>query len=183
MDSIESVLLSSATIVAGPDGGEALALPDLTLTPVTIEFAGSALDGASACNFGQFLQLVNFRYGDLPSASNDTSCLFGNGFGFFDGGSLGLSPLIAAGGSRAHFPLAGSPLLDIDDAFVISCPPYDQIGNTRPVDGDGDGSPECDMGAIEVPEPNVLHGVIVGMFAIAVVVRRAGPQGLESVRD
>ena len=44
-------------------------------------------------------------------------------------------------------PLAGSPAIDGGNDEV--CTDYDQNGTVRPQDGDGDGEPECNLGAIE----------------------------------
>ncbi len=50
---------------------------------------------------------------------------------------------------QAWLPSAGSPLVDAGlDAW---CTPQDQVGVTRPRDGDGDGVASCDIGAIERP--------------------------------
>jgi CSLREA domain-containing protein len=59
----------------------------------------------------------------------------------------------------SHALLAGSPAIDTgDDA---ACPPDDQRGYIRPVDGDDDGAAVCDIGAFEfgalppaTPEPS-----------------------------
>ncbi len=42
---------------------------------------------------------------------------------------------------------ANSPAIDVGDNSI--CPTTDQIGNRRPVDGNGDGNAVCDLGAIE----------------------------------
>ncbi|MBN1178550.1 MAG: hypothetical protein JXD18_05025 [Anaerolineae bacterium] len=47
---------------------------------------------------------------------------------------------------------AGSPAIDAADE--AACPPVDVTGNPRPVDGDGDGSAVCDMGAYEYRPPS-----------------------------
>jgi hypothetical protein len=52
-------------------------------------------------------------------------------------------------GGNAHYPLlANSPLIDAGGKVFQQCTPRDQIGSRRK-DGDGDGSVECDVGAIE----------------------------------
>ncbi|HNT55844.1 MAG TPA: cadherin repeat domain-containing protein, partial [Anaerolineaceae bacterium] len=51
-------------------------------------------------------------------------------------------------GSPAYYPLNyNSPAVDLGAAE--HCPPADQPGNTRPVDGDRDGLAECDAGSHE----------------------------------
>ena len=53
------------------------------------------------------------------------------------------------GGPTPTIPvLAGSPAVDF--ALVGTCPPRDQRGGPRPVDGDGDLMADCDAGAIEL---------------------------------
>ncbi len=56
-------------------------------------------------------------------------------------------------------PLSDSPAIDkgdgITSATFFNCPTTDQRGAPRPFDGNGDGTPVCDIGAyeIEAPEP------------------------------
>ena len=59
-----------------------------------------------------------------------------------------LGPLSNNGGlTRTHAPLFGSPVIDSGDDF--SCTGFDQRGVSRPRDGDADGTPTCDIGAVE----------------------------------
>lgn len=59
-----------------------------------------------------------------------------------------LGPLADNGGpTRTHALLAGSPA--VDAANDANCEAFDQRGFTRPADGDGDGTANCDMGAFE----------------------------------
>jgi hypothetical protein len=59
-----------------------------------------------------------------------------------------LGPLQDNGGpTLTHTLLFGSPAMDAADNSA--CPATDQRGFTRPMDGDGDGTPTCDIGAFE----------------------------------
>ena len=56
---------------------------------------------------------------------------------------------------NGHFPLLLTSLA-IDAGNDEACSETDQIGNPRPVDGDGDGVLNCDIGAIEFQAPIML---------------------------
>jgi len=59
-----------------------------------------------------------------------------------------LGPLADNGGpTLTHLPAASSPA--IDGGNPVGCPAADQRGQTRPTDGNGDGSAVCDAGAVE----------------------------------
>ena len=66
--------------------------------------------------------------------------------------ATGLRPLRFGAGPLPFVPPApGSPAIDI--MLGMDCPAFDARGIARPVDGDGDGMADCDIGAIEfVPE-------------------------------
>ena len=67
--------------------------------------------------------------------------------------SLGLGPLADNGGwVRTHLPLPGSPALDAAPVCELSSGAalaVDARGYPRPTDDDGDGTPACDLGAVE----------------------------------
>ncbi len=70
-------------------------------------------------------------------------------------GALSGDPLLGAladngGATRTHALLSGSPAIDAGDN--AQCLSTDQRGLARPVDGNGDGSVLCDIGAFEVQE-------------------------------
>jgi hypothetical protein len=52
------------------------------------------------------------------------------------------------------------------------CPDLDQRGETRPEDGDGDSTAECDIGAVEVTEPGTLAGSALALALVAGLARR-----------
>lgn len=64
-----------------------------------------------------------------------------------------VNPNFGASGGRVFslFLLAGSPAIDVgDDGF---CPTPDQQNQPRPLDGNGDFIPQCDLGAVEYVIP------------------------------
>jgi CSLREA domain-containing protein len=59
-----------------------------------------------------------------------------------------LGPLASNGGpTQTRALLSGSPAIDAGDS--AACPPADQRGVQRPLDGNGDGTAVCDIGAFE----------------------------------
>ncbi|MAG29621.1 MAG: hypothetical protein CL908_01860 [Deltaproteobacteria bacterium] len=127
----------------------------------TLDLANNAIEGSAACSFAPSAPVVTTYSGQ--NASSDTSCGF-VALGDVAGVALDLSGLISAADSRSHSPLAGSPLIDAAD--TLFCPPADQIGTLRPLDGDNDGTPDCDLGAIEVPEPGFGLELVSGLFGL-----------------
>ena len=66
-----------------------------------------------------------------------------------------LGPLADNGGpTPTHLLLPGSPAIDMGNPGTPNgdgtCEPVDQRDVDRPIDGDGDGDPVCDIGAVEI---------------------------------
>ena len=79
--------------------------------------------------------------------NEDSSCGLA-GTGDLNGSDPLLGALSDLGGSTEVFAFAGSsPAIDVGDA--ATCETADQIGTARPVDGDGNGTSVCDIGALE----------------------------------
>lgn len=81
--------------------------------------------------------------GSTHNLSTDGSCL--PGFGQLSAADLAFGPLT---GNPAYFALNNGSAA-IDAGTNSGCPPIDQTGKPRPLDGDMDGSAVCDAGAFE----------------------------------
>jgi uncharacterized repeat protein (TIGR01451 family)/CSLREA domain-containing protein len=110
---------------------------------------------------------ISFRNTILANPAGEDNCLNSEGFIISSGNNLEsgdtcgfnqasdqkttdplLGPLQNNGGSTFTFALLpGSPAIDAGTNTL--CPATDQRNATRPVDGDGNGSPICDIGAYE----------------------------------
>ena len=88
--------------------------------------------------------------------SSDDTCGFDPANGSMPNTDPLLGPLQDNGGPTwTHALLPGSPAIDAgDDA---QCPPTDQRGVPRPIDGDGDGVAICDIGSFEFEQGITLQ--------------------------
>jgi hypothetical protein len=175
---------------SGNDIGLAVGNGDIVLTHVTVadndiglaydlrpsytlQLENSVLDGnLTNCAGLESLQATH-------TSSSDGSCQL-TGSANHAGVSANLAPLTENGGfSRTHMPLANS--IARDSAADSYCPTVDQRGVTRPLDGNGDGVPSCDRGAVEasfavggfVEVMNARDGsglsIVVLLFGLAVL--------------
>lgn len=96
---------------------------DCTADGGTFSSGGHNIDSDSSCALG--------ASGDRPSTDPQLGPLADNG-----------------GPTRSHLPVTTGPA--VDAGSPTACPAIDQRGQARPLDGDGDGTAVCDIGAVEV---------------------------------
>lgn len=88
--------------------------------------------------------------GSLNSLASDYTCLMWPGDGNLPGVDPKLGPLTWNGGlTFTHALKKGSPATDAVPANDDGCHPVDQRGVLRPIDGNLDGTANCDIGAFE----------------------------------
>lgn len=92
---------------------------------------------------------------DGYNLSQGLGCEIQNGASNLTGVNPMLAALVAPTNeySAYHLPMAGSPVIDAGHPLVggLGCLERDQRFTLRPIDGDGNGSSRCDIGAIESP--------------------------------
>jgi CSLREA domain-containing protein len=154
-------VLTNTTVsgnVADVQGGGLYAAGTLTLRNATFVDNGSPL-GSAIFNGGALTSVSTIISGAAASHcagaalvsggnnidSTGTCALAGAGDQIVD---PQLGPLADNGGpTLTHLPASTSPALDTGAA--TGCPATDQRGETRPTDGNGDGTSACDVGAVE----------------------------------
>lgn len=136
--------------------------------------------------------IANNRVGGVTSnCSMNSDASISLGFNITDGpgtdcqlddptDQLNTDPLLGAlanngGPTDTHLPLAGSPAIDMGDP--VYCPALDQRGVARPQDGDENGSPLCDIGPVELPEPSTALGLVAGSLLLTRLARRRITRG------
>lgn len=111
--------------------------------------------GAGMYNYGGNTTILNsIFWGNSPDQiSGPATVTYSDVKGGWTGdGNINDNPYLGAlaengGFSQTHALITNSPA--IDNGNPETCPNVDQRGYARPVDGDGDGSAGCDMGAFE----------------------------------
>jgi CSLREA domain-containing protein len=137
----------NSTIVGNRYGGVSFgsATGTHTITMYNTILADHTTYGYPNCNLASGITVL------AGNLEDDDSCEFDAGQ-FSDTDPM-LGPLTANGGDTlTHRPAHGSPAIDAGESGSPYCRSFDQRGVARPIDGDGNGSPGCDIGSVEVAE-------------------------------
>jgi len=145
--------------VADIQGGGLQMIGDLTLRNVT--FADNTAPMGSAIFNGGTLTLGSSIIAGSAASHCAGAAITSGDFNIDSNGTCGLAggndrnnvdPQLGSladngGPTFTHLPASTSPA--IDGGNPVGCPATDQRGETRPTDGNGDGSSVCDVGAVE----------------------------------
>ena len=157
-----NVILTNTTIVGNSGVGLNAFSFDETNT-LDIENTIVANNGGNECSISGSSPILTIT----NSLSSDSSCSFD-----LEDTDPQLGALANNGGpTLTHLPLPGSPVIDAGAASPV-CPDVDQRGEARPVDGDGSSGAECDIGAVEAPEPGALASGALALGLVAWLARR-----------
>ena len=159
-----NVTITNSTIArnSAMDGGgiyndEYLAITNSTITGNSADSGGGIVNNATVELQNTILAINTAEHIGHDYIGEDSMSLGNNLFGRRPGGGMALHHSDIIGDpclglfsngrpGKGHFPLLpGSPAIDAGNDDV--CPETDQLGNFRPVDGDG--IAVCDIGAIE----------------------------------
>jgi CSLREA domain-containing protein len=161
---LENVTISNN---AAPTGSGVFNDGTISLLNVTLVYNGLSSTGAgfSNTNTAEDSAVVKNSLVAFNSDDLDTNCsgtITSNGYNLENDNTCGftstgdqenMDPLIDlnlqdnGGPTFTHSLLMYSPAIDTGSG----CPDFDQRGVNRPIDGDHDGTPDCDIGAFEAP--------------------------------
>ena len=157
-------------LIDGCSTGFSLSGGNFDIRHVTVTGASSRGISASSSWKGSFLNSIFFANSQTQRGVPVERFRFSNGA--FDGqnGNIVADPLFRDAPNGDFRLTATSPCVDSGDPATIVA--ADLAGFPRPQDGDGDSTFDCDIGAIEVPEPSFALGLAVASGALACVRRR-----------
>jgi CSLREA domain-containing protein len=150
--------------------GGVLIVTNSTLADNSADGEGGGIGCSSNCQAWLYNTIVSNNLGDDCSGDpvidgghnidSDGTCSLDPANGSLPNTDPLLGPFQDNGGKTwTHALLPGSPA--IDAANPAFCPPTDQRGTSRPLDGDGDGLAVCDIGSYEF-EFEATHADFVG---------------------
>jgi len=162
---LTNVTITHNSVGDGDGGGMYNSLfSNPTLINVTL-FNNSAWHGGGMYNSDSSPTLTNtILWGAIYNNYSTPVITYSNIMGGYTGeGNINLDPLLGpladnGGFTMTHALLPGSPA--IDTASLAVCPATDQRGYYRPIDGDGNGTPRCDMGAYEYGSVLVFYSYL-----------------------
>jgi hypothetical protein len=165
-----STSTSGTGVVENNGGSAALTITNSTISGNTGNSGGGVVNGRTlnlyntilANSFGGVFSNVDCVKAGLGTVSGHHNLIETDSAGVNACGTtspIHADPKLGAlAGSRPYLPLnTGSPAIDAGDNAVCAAAPVnneDQNNAARPVDGDGDGSVVCDIGAHEAPQVN-----------------------------
>ncbi|MDH3974930.1 MAG: choice-of-anchor D domain-containing protein [Deltaproteobacteria bacterium] len=146
LSKLNNVTITGNSSSAGSGGGVSIAVGNFQLQNSIV--AGNTAGGGVDC-FGNISSSTYNLIQDMAG------CTKNDGTGDITGQNPLLGSLANNGGNtQTHALQSGSPAIDAGNP--VACTDHtgstiitDQRGNLRPTDGDGDGTPDCDMGAYE----------------------------------
>ena len=184
---VENTTFSSNS--AGRDGGGALNKRTMTIGFST--FHGNAAvrtGGGIATTFTSAIDPTSSEVSNTIVAASTNGDCEGNGtFVASNNLATGSCGSVAVAGLDGSLLDNGGPTLthavpaesNAVDAAVGECPPTDQRGQIRPIDGDDDGTPTCDIGAFEfapfvhpptpIPGSTPLGWIVIAVLAAALM--------------
>lgn len=156
-------LIRNSTIVFNHANAIGGGIEEVHFAPDFIFLRNSIVAGNTADNLGPDCHFRMTSEGGTL-IGDPAGCQLTGGKGDQLGADPRLGPLLRLGARIwAALPQPGSPA--IDRGANALCSAADQLGNPRPVDGDGDGRAVCDLGAIELGAQLFASGFETGDLA------------------